>query len=161
MNFYTYNMQQPQRLPAQITQTTFPDRSMIIHTENRTDLELAEYGWYPVTVTNLPVPTGKYITGYTTPVQTGPSITCEAIYSDIPVQMQMSLTRLEFMNRFTDAELEGIYTAAKSSVAVEVWLDKFKVATEVNILDTRTIAGVNSLETVGLLATGRASEILA
>lgn len=71
------------------------------------------------------------------------------------------LTKLDYMNRFTDAELAAIYTAAKSSVAIEVWLEKFKLATEINLDDPRTIDGVNALEAAGLLAPGRAAEILA
>jgi hypothetical protein len=72
-----------------------------------------------------------------------------------------TLTKLEYMNRFTDAELAGIYTAAKSVIQIEVWLDKFKLAEEINLDDSATIAGVQALEAAGLLATGRAAEILA
>ena len=71
------------------------------------------------------------------------------------------LTHLEFMGRFTDAELVGIYTAAKSSVPVEIWLDKFKLASDVDRTDARTIAGLAGMESAGLLAAGRAAEILA
>lgn len=38
------------------------------------------------------------------------------------------LTKLSFMRRFSNEELGGIYTAAKSNVLLEVWLDKFKLA---------------------------------
>jgi hypothetical protein len=72
-----------------------------------------------------------------------------------------TLTKLAYMNRFTDAELAAIYTAAKSNVQVEVWLDKFKIAEEINLDDTSTIAGVQALEAAGLLAKGRSAEILA
>lgn len=69
-------------------------------------------------------------------------------------------SRLDFMNLFTDAELEAIYSAAKTTVSVEVWLDKFKLADWVDLTDPRTVAGVQSLETAGLIATGRATTIL-
>jgi hypothetical protein len=72
-----------------------------------------------------------------------------------------TLTKLEYMNRFTDVELAAIYTAAKSNVQVEVWLDKFKLAEEINLDDPSTIAGVQALEAAGLLAKGRSTEILA
>jgi hypothetical protein len=72
-----------------------------------------------------------------------------------------TLTKLEYMNRFTDAELAAIYMAAKSNVQVEVWLDKFKLAEEINLDDPSTIAGVQALEAAGLLSTGRSAEILA
>ena len=70
------------------------------------------------------------------------------------------LTKLEYMNLFSDAELAGIYTAAKTVVAVEVWLEKFKLASEINLDDPRTVSGVNALEASGLLGVGRAAEIL-
>jgi hypothetical protein len=71
-----------------------------------------------------------------------------------------TLTKLKYMNRFTDAELAAIYTTAKSNVQVEVWLDKFKLAEEINLDDPSTIAGVQALEAAGLLAKGRSTEIL-
>ena len=74
---------------------------------------------------------------------------------------QPVLSNLDYMERFTDAELAAIYTAAKTSVVVEVWLEKFKLATEVNLDDPRTVAGVQALEALGILAPGRAAEILA
>lgn len=74
---------------------------------------------------------------------------------------QTTLSKLDYMNRFTDAELASIYNAAKSSVAIEVWLEKFKLATEINLDDPRTIAGVQALEAAGMLTAGRAAEILA
>jgi hypothetical protein len=72
-----------------------------------------------------------------------------------------TLTKLAYMNRFTDAELAAIYTAAKSNIRVEVWLDKFRLAEEINLDDPSTIAGVQALEAAGLLAAGRSAEILA
>lgn len=71
------------------------------------------------------------------------------------------LTKLDYMNRFTDTELATIYTVAKSNIAVEIWLEKFKLSTEINLDDLRTIGGVMALEQFGLIGPGRASEILA
>ena len=48
------------------------------------------------------------------------------------------LTKLAFMNRFTMEELAAIYTAAKTEVMVEVFLDKLKIAEEVNLADAQT-----------------------
>lgn len=70
------------------------------------------------------------------------------------------LTKLQYMNRFTDEELAGIYAAAKSVVQVEIWLEKFKLASEIDLDDQRTVAGVQALEASGLIAAGRAAEIL-
>lgn len=71
------------------------------------------------------------------------------------------LTKLEYMSRFTDEELVGIYTAAKTVVLIEIWLEKLKVTTEINLDDPRTIAGLQTMETSQLIAVGRAADILA
>lgn len=71
------------------------------------------------------------------------------------------ITKLAFMERFTDAELVAIYSAAKQSAAVEVWLEKLKMTTgNIVLTDIRTISGVRGLEAAGLIAVGRAAEIL-
>ncbi len=70
------------------------------------------------------------------------------------------ITKLEYMERFTDQELQDIYTAAKTFVAIEVWLEKFKATTQVDLNDPRILAGLQSLETAGLITQGRAQEIV-
>lgn len=76
------------------------------------------------------------------------------------------LTKLEFMNKFTDEELGTIYTIAKTNVAVEIWLAKFNATTpdelgySVYLDDPATVASIHGLEMAGLLAAGRAVEIL-
>ena len=77
------------------------------------------------------------------------------------------LTKLAYMNRFTDLELADIYSAAKTVIAVEVWLAKFNATTPdadgtaIDLDDPRTVAGLQGMEAAGLLAVGRAAEILA
>lgn len=78
-----------------------------------------------------------------------------------PPPRKIILTKLEYMNRFTDGELAAIYTAAKTVVSVEIWLEKFKLASEINLDDPATIAGLQAMETTGLLAAGRSTEIIA
>lgn len=75
-------------------------------------------------------------------------------------QPKRHLTKLEFLDRFTDVELAGILDAAKVSTLIAVWVKKLDVATEIHLYDERTIYGVNALETAGLLGQGRAAEIL-
>ena len=70
------------------------------------------------------------------------------------------LTKLAFMNRFTMEELAAIYTAAKTEVLVEVFLDKLKIAEEVNLADAQTIGGLQALAASGLLTETRVQEIL-
>jgi len=70
------------------------------------------------------------------------------------------LTHKQFMDRFTDSELAAIMTAAKSSIELELWFKRFEMAQEIILSDPQTVTGVNALETAGLIATGRATEIL-
>lgn len=78
----------------------------------------------------------------------------------IPPAPAPSITKLEYMGRFTDSELISIYTAAKSNVAIEVWLEKFKLAAEIYLQDQRTIDGLNALAAAGILTSERVSVIL-
>ncbi|GAC1315538.1 MAG: hypothetical protein NVSMB28_00160 [Collimonas sp.] len=71
------------------------------------------------------------------------------------------LTRLAFMELFTSDELEAIYTAAKTVVAVEVYLDKLKVSDVIDLTNSATVAGIGKLRSAGLLTAERASAILA
>lgn len=73
----------------------------------------------------------------------------------------MIISKVDYMNRYTDAELAGIFTISKTNIAVEVWLKKFDAARDIDLNDPRTIAGVQAIEASGLLAAGRAAEILA
>lgn len=70
------------------------------------------------------------------------------------------LTRLAFMRRFTNDELTAIYGAAKSNVQLEVWLDKFKLAEEINLDDVEIEDGLSTLEQFGIINVGRGLEIL-
>jgi hypothetical protein len=72
------------------------------------------------------------------------------------------LTQLEYMERFTLAELRAIYTLAKTNIDVEIWLEKFKAVKDgVNKFDLRVRVGLEALESAGLIAPGRTAEILA
>ena len=70
------------------------------------------------------------------------------------------LSRLEFMQRFTDAEMSAIITASRQSATLEAALMKWQTAEGIVLTDPNTIAGVNSLETAGILQAGRAAIIL-
>ncbi len=70
------------------------------------------------------------------------------------------LTKLAFMNRFTMEELAAIYTAAKTEVMVEVFLDKLKLAEHVDVTDPQTVAGLQALAASGLLTEARVQEVL-
>ena len=70
------------------------------------------------------------------------------------------LTKLAFMICFTVAASAAIYTAAKTEVMVEVFLDKLKIAEEVNLADAQTIGGLQALAASGLLTEARVQEVL-
>ena len=74
---------------------------------------------------------------------------------------RLRLTKLEFRNQFTFAEKQAIYTAARSVVDVEIFLDDLMAAEYIDVDSAETIGGVQALETATLIGTGRADEILA
>lgn len=83
----------------------------------------------------------------------------------------MKLTRLQFRQRFTDAERVAIEFAAVdnpaasqaqrlNSAKLRVYLADIAVAEHVDLTRPDTQAGVQALEQLGLLAPGRAAQIL-
>ncbi len=76
-------------------------------------------------------------------------------------QVEVNLTKLQFMRLFTQAELEGIYGAAQTAVSVMVFLAMLSNAKDIELDNPSTIAGINSMATAGLLSTARAAQILA
>lgn len=87
----------------------------------------------------------------------------DKLLQDFPDFVRVSpkrITKLEFLNRFTQAERVGIRMAAKQSVPIEDYLALVDAATFIDITRPDTIAGVQTLESIGLLAVGRAAVIL-
>lgn len=76
-------------------------------------------------------------------------------------QRIVQLTKLEFLNRFTDEELANILETAKTNSLIAVWIKKLELAGDIRLDDQRTIDGVGGLEQLGILAAGRAAQILA
>lgn len=74
------------------------------------------------------------------------------------------ITRLAFLKRFTDAEAVAIDLASIGGTVQSAMLRraqaKISAAEEIQLDNTDTRDGVLALETAGLLATGRAAEIL-
>lgn len=71
-----------------------------------------------------------------------------------------TLTGLQYMSRFTQAELETIYGLSDTNLAVRVWVKMFERADVVDLDDARTVTGLQRLEAAGILGKGRAAEIL-
>lgn len=70
------------------------------------------------------------------------------------------MTQEAFTRRLLDDELRAIYQASKSSIDIEIWLDRFKMAKEIDLDDPFLINGVNGLVVAGILTSERAQEIL-
>ena len=94
-----------------------------------------------------------------------------------PPDPSRRLTKLQFRNRFTAAEKRAIEFASLDNPSasqedrlkaadLRVFLADVEAATpepdgtSIDLDDPRTVAGVNALESYGLIATGRATEIL-
>lgn len=75
--------------------------------------------------------------------------------------MATSMSVLDFLSRFSSEERTAVRATAKVVPAIDDFLFLLQMAGGVNTTDARTIAGVNALESGGLLAPGRAAEILA
>lgn len=71
------------------------------------------------------------------------------------------LTKYEFLSRFTQAERVAIRAAAAGSGALYDFMQMLEVSGVVKLDNSDTIAGVNFLETAGLIGAGRAAQILA
>lgn len=81
-----------------------------------------------------------------------------------PVTQVRHITKLAFMNRFTDAEAIALDLASigatVNAAAIRRYKEKITVATFIDLDRQDTRAGVQALETLGLLAEGRALIIL-
>ena len=91
---------------------------------------------------------------------------------DLPSQYPAdAITRLAFRNRFTQAEKVALEFASmdnpaatmeqrQQSAAIRVYLADVAASTFIDLQRADTRAGVQLLESVGLIGTGRALEIL-
>lgn len=107
----------------------------------------------------------RYAAASTTPMEDAyPLIEYDHIeqFPDEPTvePSQRTLTKLEYLRLFTQEERITIRTVAKTNAVLEDYLDMLDIAEEINLDDPDTIAAVMMLEGAGLLAEGRASEVL-
>lgn len=93
-------------------------------------------------------PTGCSVRPYVAPPAPEPEIT--------PV---LVLTQLSFLRRFSPEERIAI--RASTDPVVQDFLHLLGLAQEIRLDDADTVAGVGYLESLGLLAEGRAAEVLA
>ena len=82
----------------------------------------------------------------------------------VPVPELRQITRLAFLDRFTDAEAVAIDLASMGATvdaaSVRRYLSKVNAATFIDLDRADTRAGVQALEAGGLLVEGRALEIM-
>lgn len=80
--------------------------------------------------------------------------------TDVIAIVDPRISKLQYMERFTEQEMATIFSAAKTSPAVEVWLEKFRLSEFIDLSDERIKLGLQALENAGILAAGRSMEIL-
>lgn len=71
-----------------------------------------------------------------------------------------TMTKLEYLRRFTDKERIAIRAAAEQNAALADYLQLMELAQDINTGDPDTVAAVTMLEQAGLIALGRANEVL-
>lgn len=76
------------------------------------------------------------------------------------VVMGRVMTKLDFLRRFSAEERIAIRTVAKTNPVLEDYMAMIDLAQDIDTADTDTKTGVQMLESVGLIAAGRAQEIL-
>ena len=81
---------------------------------------------------------------------------------DAPVVERASrvMTKLEYLRRFTVEERVAIRAAAPQNAVLLDYLQLMELAQDINTGDSDTIAAVTMLEQSGLIAAGRANEVL-
>ena len=70
------------------------------------------------------------------------------------------ITKLAYLRRFTSQERVTIRAAAKAEPVLEDYMALLELSEEISLDDPDTIAAVTMLEMAGLIASGRAAEIL-
>lgn len=72
----------------------------------------------------------------------------------------MKITKLAFRNRFTIAEMTGIYATMQSNYTLQAMQGNLAVATFIDLSRADTIAGVGYLVSLGIITPARANAIL-
>lgn len=70
------------------------------------------------------------------------------------------ISKIDFIELFTDAEMEGLIDFAKTNTKAALFLRKLDSYDVINLNNAKLMAAVNVMETVGVIGAGRASEIL-
>lgn len=148
----------PGYLPERITLSDGDTRTQL---HLLSDAELAEYGYYPVTFNYPNLEIGQQ---YGVPELVLDNGTVIATYPIEQAPIDWRITRLAFLNRFTDAEAIAIDLASIGATVQAAtfrrFMSKVNNAEFIDLSRSDTIAGVQYLETQTILSNGRASVIL-
>lgn len=71
------------------------------------------------------------------------------------------VTRQQFLDRLTPEETASIIEAAQASSSIAAWILRLENAAFINLDDPACLMAMESLEIAGLIASGRAQEIIA
>lgn len=80
---------------------------------------------------------------------------------DVVVPVPRRISSSDFVKRFQEAEVQAILEAAKTNAAVQSLWERFRLEDPINLDSVTVQSGVHALELAGLIAAGRAAEILA
>lgn len=78
-----------------------------------------------------------------------------------PLPEKKVIDKVDFTDLFTAKEFEDIVGATRTNDKVAAFLETFRAAEMVDLRSSRIMNAVMGMETLGLLANGRAAEILA
>lgn len=92
--------------------------------------------------------------------QAGADLALRKNLDEAPSAPGDSLTREDFFSRFTNAEIALIYKAAQQNDDLFAYVKKMEINPSINRSNADVIAGLQLLEAAGLLAAGRAAQIL-
>lgn len=82
------------------------------------------------------------------------------VVEEPPPVVPVSVTPLDYIERFTEAEQLSIVTAAMSTPELRLWYDKLMAAQEVVFADPRLSGGLDALVSAGLITAERKAELL-
>jgi len=82
-------------------------------------------------------------------------------YPPEPEPVKTRFTSLEYLDRFTTVEEDGILDAMAEDKQVRKFYDRLLAATYIDVEDARTAQGLDLLISKGLLASSRKDELLA
>lgn len=80
--------------------------------------------------------------------------------SQTPQSINWKITRLAFRQRFLPQEKTLLYTEAQTNLGMAVYIDDINSATFIDLTRHDTVLAVRGLELAGIIAEGRADQIL-